>query len=154
MTDLRKAATQAREELQNARDHIWLSPEKAQPLTEKEMIDKLRTAISALSQALAQPVDAVNMTPDRVDETAKGEQEPVFWMDESGALLPHSCKSGEFSYLLRNYNIPLYAAPPTREWVGLSVNEARKFYEKYTNREELIYAIDEFLEEKNARQQE
>jgi len=36
-----------------------------------------------------------------------------------------------------------------REWVGLTDNEARKFYEKYTNREELIYAIDEFLEEKN-----
>jgi hypothetical protein len=25
----------------------------------------------------------------------------------------------------------------------------KKFYEKYTDREELIYAIDEFLEEKN-----
>ena len=37
-----------------------------------------------------------------------------------------------------------------REWVGLTVNEARDFYEKYTNREELIYAIDKFLEEKNA----
>ena len=36
-----------------------------------------------------------------------------------------------------------------QEWVGLTVNEARKFYEKYTNREELIYAIDKFLEEKN-----
>ena len=35
------------------------------------------------------------------------------------------------------------------KWVGLSVNEARDFYEKYTNREELIYAIDKFLEEKN-----
>ena len=40
-------------------------------------------------------------------------------------------------------------APPKKEWVGLTVNEARKFYEKYTNREELIYAIDKFLEEKN-----
>ena len=39
--------------------------------------------------------------------------------------------------------------PPKKQWVGLSVNEARKFYEKYTDREELIYAIDEFLEEKN-----
>ena len=37
-----------------------------------------------------------------------------------------------------------------RAWVGLTVDEARKFYEKYTNREELIYAIDEFLEEKNS----
>ena len=40
-------------------------------------------------------------------------------------------------------------APPKKEWVGLTVNEARMFYEKYTNREELIYVIDEFLEEKN-----
>ena len=38
---------------------------------------------------------------------------------------------------------------PKREWVGLTVEEARKFYEKYTDREELIYAIDKFLEEKN-----
>ena len=36
-----------------------------------------------------------------------------------------------------------------KEWVGLSVNEARDFYEKYTDWEELIYAIDKFLEEKN-----
>ena len=42
-----------------------------------------------------------------------------------------------------------YTAPPKREWVGLTVEEARKFYEKYTDREELIYAIDKFLEEKN-----
>ena len=39
--------------------------------------------------------------------------------------------------------------PLKREWVGLTDNEARKFYEKYTDREELIYAIDKFLEEKN-----
>jgi len=38
---------------------------------------------------------------------------------------------------------------PKREWVGLTGDEARKFYEKYTDREELIYAIDKFLEEKN-----
>jgi len=44
---------------------------------------------------------------------------------------------------------PVYTAPPKREWVGLTGNEARKFYEKYTDREELIYAIDKFLEEKN-----
>ena len=40
-------------------------------------------------------------------------------------------------------------AQPKQEWVGLTVNEARMFYEKYTDREELIYAIDKFLEEKN-----
>ena len=37
-----------------------------------------------------------------------------------------------------------------REWVGLTLNEAKYFYEKYTDRAELINAIDKFLEEKNA----
>ena len=45
--------------------------------------------------------------------------------------------------------VAFYTMPPQKEWVGLTVNEARKFYEKYTDREELIYAIDKFLEEKN-----
>ena len=63
--------------------------------------------IEALRQALN--VDAVNISAERVDETAKRKH----------------------------------------EWVGLTVNEARKFYEKYTNRAELIYVIDKFLEEKN-----
>jgi hypothetical protein len=40
------------------------------------MLDKLHTAISTVSQALN--VDAVNMTPNRVDETAKGEHEWVY----------------------------------------------------------------------------
>ena len=39
---------------------------------------------------------------------------------------------------------------PKREWVGLTLNEAEEFYEKYTDRAELINAIDKFLEEKNA----
>ena len=36
-----------------------------------------------------------------------------------------------------------------REWVGLTVNEAREFYESDLSREDLIYKMDEFLEEKN-----
>ena len=39
---------------------------------------------------------------------------------------------------------------PKREWVGLTLNEAEEFYDKYTDRAELINAIDKFLEEKNA----
>ena len=45
---------------------------------------------------------------------------------------------------------PLYKSPPKREWVGLTLNEAEDFYDKYTDRAELINAIDRFLEEKNA----
>ena len=37
-----------------------------------------------------------------------------------------------------------------REWVGLTLNEAEDLYEKYTDRAELINAVDKFLEEKNA----
>jgi hypothetical protein len=45
----------------------------------------------------------------------------------------------------------LYTAPTKdAEWVGLTLNEAEEFYEKYTDRAELINAIDKFLEEKNA----
>ena len=36
-----------------------------------------------------------------------------------------------------------------REWVGLTLNEAEDFYDKYTDRAELINAVDKFLEEKN-----
>jgi len=36
-----------------------------------------------------------------------------------------------------------------RPWVGLSINEARDFYESKLSRAELINKIDEFLEEKN-----
>jgi predicted transcriptional regulator len=35
------------------------------------------------------------------------------------------------------------------EWVGLTLNEAEDFYDKYTDRAELINAIDKFLAEKN-----
>jgi hypothetical protein len=44
----------------------------------------------------------------------------------------------------------IYTSPPKREWVGLTLNEAEEFYDKYTDRAELINAIDKFLEEKNA----
>jgi hypothetical protein len=36
-----------------------------------------------------------------------------------------------------------------REWVGLSMGEAKQFYDSALSRAELINAIDVFLEEKN-----
>ena len=36
-----------------------------------------------------------------------------------------------------------------KQWVGLTLNEAEDFYDKYTDRAELINAVDKFLEEKN-----
>jgi hypothetical protein len=101
-------------------------------------------AATALRQAL---VDADDTSQERVDEIVKDEQEPVAWFSTApdGKLSnKFACKPTE-----GNWVEPLYTAPPKREWVGLTGDEARKFYEKYTDREELIHAIDKFLEEKN-----
>jgi hypothetical protein len=76
------------------------------------------------------------------------EQEPVAWMfvNEDG-----ECEQIEYGPVFDDPGVtPLYTSPPKREWVGLTLNEAEDFYEKYTDRAELINAIDKFLEEKNA----
>jgi hypothetical protein len=68
MTDLRKAAEMALEALEEIGDEWGFTSERTVPNRTK--------AIQALRQALAQPVDAINMTQERVDETAKYEHEP------------------------------------------------------------------------------
>lgn len=55
----------------------------------------------------------------------------------------HSCKSD----LARVGEVGVWGE---RKWQGLTLNEAEEFYDKYTDRAELINAIDRFLEEKNA----
>jgi hypothetical protein len=64
------------------------------------------------------PVDAVNMTQERVDETVKSEHEPVGWLDHY---------EGRFSYFKHlDSDEPLYLAPPKRDsssWVGLTDEE-------------------------------
>jgi hypothetical protein len=81
------------------------------------------------------------------------EQEPVAWCSLNGR--------GEIGYFdgkpmimvgkVGNdcHETPLYTAPPRKEWVGLSVNEARDFFESKLTRAELITEISEFLEKKN-----
>ena len=61
MTDLRKAAEQALEALMQKGEHH----------------PKVYQAAEALRQALAQPVNAVNISQDRVDRTAKGERDTL-----------------------------------------------------------------------------
>ena len=88
---------------------------------------------------------------DELRQALETEQEPVAWISDSptkgnGKQL-HWTKSEAWRW---SSNIaPLYTAPIKREWVGLTLNEAEDFYEKYTDRAELINAIDKFLEEKN-----
>jgi hypothetical protein len=69
MTDLRKAAEMALEALEMTKV-VFEAEGKDYGLS------RVGKAIEALSQALAQPVDAVNMSQKRVDETAKRKHKP------------------------------------------------------------------------------
>jgi hypothetical protein len=110
------------------------------------------------------PVDAVNMSQERVDETAKHKHELTDWeavaqpeqYDQTALELCEKCgwkavipdegclvcarneqepvgyvtDSGASAYFLKGVDLdddtPLYAAPPKREWVGLT--DAERFY--------------------------
>ncbi len=80
----------------------------------------------------------------QVDQPAH--QEPAAWMHTTGTGHVYFRKKPQDKVFNPQ---PVYTAPPKKQWVGLTLNEAEDFYEKYTDRAELINAIDKFLEEKN-----
>jgi len=105
---------------------------------------------SALEQAKRNTTESIAALRQALDT----EQEPVAWRFRSGTWFNREVHWRYIDTLdgaegLRGLQ-PLYTTPPKREWVGLTLNEAEDFYEKYTDRAELINAIDKFLEEKNA----
>ena len=143
---------------------LYTAPPKREwvGLTDEE-IDALSQARS-LTDELMDCVDRLGSEADTVDPRVwqhllvyapKPEEEPVAWITNGGKgeLWWHrSSKFDEEGNLIgpNQDDIPLYTAPPKKQWVGLTLNEAEDFYEKYTDRAELINAIDRFLEEKNA----
>jgi hypothetical protein len=78
----------------------------------------------------------------RDDISPAAKQKPVAYRWKGELFTPN-----EIEMLDVTDAVPLYEHQ--REWVGLSVNEARNFYESKLGREALVYTIDEFLEEKN-----
>ena len=92
-------------------------------VTEQMIRDRMQEEIDELRQALAQPVDAVNMSQERVDERVKNEQDPVAWISKGGLL--ELLESGRTEvFRVQDYETtgttPLYIAPPKKEWVGLA----------------------------------
>jgi pyruvate/2-oxoglutarate dehydrogenase complex dihydrolipoamide dehydrogenase (E3) component len=71
--------------------------------------------------------------------------EPIAWMHTTGTGHVYFRKKPQDKVFNPQ---PVYTSPK-REWVGLTLNEAEDFYDKYTDRAELINAIDKFLAEKN-----
>ena len=79
-------------------------------------------------------------------QALKTEQEPVAWMHTTGTGHVYFRKKPQDKVFNPQ---PVFIAPSKKPWVGLTLNEAEEFYDKYTDRAELINAIDSFLEEKN-----
>ena len=84
----------------------------------------------------------------RVEEKPKREHEPVAWMfvNEDG-----ECEQIEYGPVFDDPGVtPLYAAPPKREWVGLTdeeVNELVARFKRYSY--VLLREVEAKLKEKN-----
>jgi len=94
--------------------------------------------VAALRTALAQP---------DVPETAFGETEPVAWVSHNAGLY-HGKPDESLNPL------PLYLAPPRREWVGLTDDEYELMAEKrvtnyFFNTLDYAHDIEAKLKEKN-----
>ena len=120
MSDLRKSAEMALEVMSKEPESFTL------------WVEDMRQAREALRQTLAQP-----------------EQEPVAWLCESndyGVWKSSVVLNKIDSPAFRNF-VPLYTAPPKREWIDLTEDEAFAcrglyFFDTYKN-------INDKLKEKN-----
>ena len=111
MSDLRKAA----EAVLEAWGWDWSEPRN----------EALKERMEALRQALAQPVDAVNMSQERVDETAKREHEPYgyVWTSLRDGMEVRFSRMPPNKFYNPQDIKPVYTAPLKREWVGLTEEE-------------------------------
>ena len=94
--------------------------------------DESDKAIEALRARLAQP---------DVPETAFGETEPVAWISHNAGLY-HGKPDESLNPL------PLYTAPPQREWVGLTEEERLEIL-AVGGEAAVLYVTEAKLKEKN-----
>ena len=126
--------------------------ETLQAMTNRDILaipDMGKKALKEVMEAL--DVYAVNMSQERVDETAKGEHEPVAWMHNfiEGTVITH-----EPADIDRHPDrwTPLYTAPPKREWVGLTDEEIDAAVKSCNTLDTYKYfrAIEAKLKDKNS----
>jgi hypothetical protein len=136
----------ALEELQNARDHIYLLPENEQPLTEEQILNRISAAITVLHQEVYRDAN------DKSQKCA-GKQEPVAWMHTTGTGHVYFRKKPQDKVFNPQ---PVYTTPPKREWVGLTDDVVfeladTNLYEGGKNFGVLAFAkaIEQALKEKN-----
>ena len=159
MTDLRKAAEMALEVLtlinQDFEKHRATLPIGRQ----SELCKASLTLRQALAQTEKPPVksycggkpnyctpevtpdvDAVNMTQERVDETAKREHEPFIYVREDNERpfggYEHCSEADAGAFPV--YTAPMIYTPPKREWVGLTEDDVHDAF----NYVEMVKLLD------------
>ena len=113
MSGLRKAAEQAATDLEELIHWHGIRDSDDKLMPAHNQTPEIKSAIEsleALRQALAQP-----------------EQEPVAWMNKKSAFMcGKTDESGVAFHIIttskqtKHHTVPLYTAPPKREWVGLT----------------------------------
>ncbi len=93
------------------------------------------------------PVDAVNMSQERVDETVKREHEPYGYL-----WFAHQMERRFTHYRPKEEQrigevTPIYTAPPKREWVGLTGLEQKELMAM--NSRYAVFETEAKLKEKN-----
>ena len=109
--------------------------------------DAMRSLMNGREFATGQTGHYLNIIRRIEDELNRPKPEPVAWMlPEYGDVLPASQADGTGIY-----NIPLYTAPPRKEWVGLTEDEVSLIYaEPQTHVGQYARAIEAKLKEKNS----
>ena len=119
---------------------------ESDPISHAGLVNR-KQAITALRQAL---VDADDMSRKRVDEKAKREHEPVAFINvEKQKLEWAKLTSWHTPTIVNLPKIPLYTAPPKKEWVGLHGSEVPDPYKYDVMFNEGWWWAEEKLKEKN-----
>ena len=109
-------------------------------------IDLTDETIEALRQELAKPEQSTVPFPSFMRRRIK---EAIDLAINPEGMSVHDGKATVYASDLQRMIAVIDLAPPRKEWVGLSINEGRDFFESKLTRAELIAEINEFLEEKN-----
>ena len=88
-----------------------------------------------------------------ISEAEQAEQEPVAWgwADKNGDIEDCISNAAHCGVPSDNFTIPLYTAPPQREWVSLTDDELRELAKQNVGKPNgiLARAIEAKLKEKN-----
>lgn len=149
MNDLRKAAEMALEALMQRGEHhpkVYQAAEALrQALDDRPLVKTYaggkpnyctpkqgnNSPNYPISESSTPFVDAVNMSQDRVDETAKSEHEPFIYI-RADTEMPF----GGYEHCGQHDPgaFPVYLAPPKKKWVGLTDQEIENLWNQHESR--------------------